>query len=52
MLCLNGQERTLGEWTTLTDGTGWQLADIKRVKGAAMSSLIFRPIEVRRVNGI
>jgi hypothetical protein len=44
MLCLNSQERTLGEWTALTEGTGWQLVDIKRVKAAAMSSLIFRPI--------
>jgi len=44
MLCLNSQERTLGEWTTLTEGTGWQLEDIKRVKGATMSSLIFGAI--------
>ncbi|KIM88278.1 hypothetical protein PILCRDRAFT_62458, partial [Piloderma croceum F 1598] len=44
MLCLNSQERTLGEWNALTDGTGWQLVDIKRVKAIAMSSLIFRPI--------
>jgi len=41
MLCLNSQERTLGEWTVLTEGTGWHLEDIKRVKGTTMSSLIF-----------
>ncbi|KIM79035.1 hypothetical protein PILCRDRAFT_823892 [Piloderma croceum F 1598] len=44
MLCLNSQERTLGEWTTLTEGTGWQLVDIKHVKAATMSSLIFHPV--------
>jgi hypothetical protein len=44
MLCLNSQERTLGEWISLTEGTGWQLVDIKRVKAATMSSLIFRPV--------
>jgi len=41
MLCLNGQERTLGEWIAVTEGTGWLLEDIKRVKGATVSSLVF-----------
>jgi hypothetical protein len=41
MLTLNSQERTVGEWIVLTEGTGWQLEDIKRVKYVTMSSLIF-----------
>jgi hypothetical protein len=44
MLCLNSQERTLGEWINLMEGTGWQLEDVKRVKGDTMSSLIFGAI--------
>jgi hypothetical protein len=40
----NAQERTLGQFIDLFDGTGWQLMSISRGSKNAMAVIILEPV--------
>lgn len=44
MSVLNAQERTIGQFMDLVDGTGWKLHSISRGVGGAASMLIFNTV--------
>lgn len=42
MACLNAQERTVGQFVAVVDGTGWKLSSINRSPaGGALPVLVF-----------
>jgi hypothetical protein len=46
MILLNAQERTIGQFVDLVDGTGWKLGSIGRTSLTAMALLVFDPVTV------
>ena len=46
MTAFNSQERTIGQFVGLVDGTGWKLRSIGRSPKTAMALLIFDPVTV------
>ena len=47
----NGQERTIGQFVDLVDGTGWQLGSISRNHEGAVALLIFNPVRHSYTSG-
>lgn len=41
---LNAQERTLGQFIELVDGTGWKLVSVNRGSVGALPALVFVPV--------
>jgi hypothetical protein len=46
MVLANSQERTIGQFISLVDGTGWKLRSIERSSQNAMALLLFNPVVV------
>jgi hypothetical protein len=46
MTAFNSQERTIGQFIDLVNGTGWKLRKISRSHKTAMTLLVFDPVTV------
>jgi len=46
MASANAQERTIGQFISLVEGTGWKLTSIGRNPKGLMSLIIFDPLPV------
>jgi hypothetical protein len=46
MVMLNAQERTIGQFIDLVEGTGWKLGSIGRSPKSLRSILVFYPVQV------
>jgi hypothetical protein len=44
MAAANGQERTIGQFIDLVEGTGWKLGSIGRSHEGAVALLTFNPV--------
>lgn len=43
-MAVNAQERTVGQFVDLVDGTGWKIESISRSPKSALSLLIFTAV--------
>jgi hypothetical protein len=46
MVALNSQERTIGQFIELVDGTGWKLVSIGRSSRSPLCLMVFETVAV------
>jgi hypothetical protein len=44
MNMLNSQERTISQFISLVDGTGWKLTSINRIPPPGIPGIVFSPV--------